>query len=142
VKLRVLRSGSYWRIYGICTDRGNCHLEDFLCDLQARRYPEHERIQALFDWIVERPLGPRDLSVERCHELGDGLWQFRAGRTRIHWFYDAGRVIVCSGAFLKTSQRTPRDDLRNAKTRRSLYLKAKQAHAIELLDDGEDAEND
>jgi len=65
-----------------------------------------------FGWPVGMPL---------CRPLGQGLWEVRSRLSgsriaRILFFADAGRLGIVHG-FLKTTQKTPSDDLALARKR-------------------------
>ena len=58
-------------------------------------------------------------------ELEDGIFELRTQESgdivRILYFFDKGRIILCTNGFVKKQQRTPRSEIELAKQRRNLY---------------------
>jgi phage-related protein len=75
---------------------------------------------------------PRNTDIS--HQLGDGLWEFIQGRLRVLWFYDEGRIVVCSHGFVKKSQKTPRPELERAKQNRERYQWARRKGELDIKD--------
>lgn len=116
-----------WRVWALAGEDGACSLLTFLLDLQTR---DRDKVLAMLQRVAEH--GPRSLPVERCHEVDKthGIFQFSAGQVRILWFYEKGRVILCSHAFLKRTRKTPRQERERAVASR----KSCQATGITVLD--------
>lgn len=79
-----------------------------------------------------------------CTPLGDGLFEFRKGqhrgpKVRVLWFYgdNAGGVVVCVRAFVKTFQKTPPEEIAAAKAARVLYTNAVRNKTLRI-EDGSD----
>ena len=64
---------------------------------------------------------------EQCKELEDGILEFKKGPVRILWFWDADQVVLCTHAFRKRTQKTPRREIDRARQVRSNYLAAKRS---------------
>lgn len=58
--------------------------------------------------------------------LGDGIFELRCqqskNKTRILYFFNADQNIVMTNGFTKKTQKTPRNEIELAKTRRKDYL--------------------
>ncbi|MBF0261928.1 MAG: type II toxin-antitoxin system RelE/ParE family toxin [Magnetococcales bacterium] len=66
--------------------------------------------------IADGSRSPHLLSDDKCH-LIDGkhdILDFIAERIRVLWFYDKGRIIICSNAFLKETNKTPKLEISQA----------------------------
>ncbi|MEM7483195.1 MAG: type II toxin-antitoxin system RelE/ParE family toxin [Acidobacteriota bacterium] len=85
--------------------------------------------------------GPNFSNITRCRPLEDGIFEFKDGSVRVLWFYDEGdpkirRHIICTHLFRKQGRKTPRREIKKAKKRRSLYLKAKAERRLRLPQSG------
>ena len=64
-------------------------------------------------------------------ELEDGIFELRTEESgdivRILYFFDKGRIILCTNGFVKKQQKTPRGEIELAKQRRKLYHARKEA---------------
>ena len=65
--------------------------------------------------------GPPRHNITQCRSLGDGLFELKAGQLRIVFFYDGPGRIVCTHAFAKKRQRTPRREIDRAERLRAAY---------------------
>jgi phage-related protein len=75
---------------------------------------------------------PRNTEVS--HKIAGEIWEFIAGRLRVLWFYDEGRVVVCSHAFVKRTRKTPRSEIERASAAHWSYRGAKKRRALSLED--------
>lgn len=122
MKLRRVRTGD-WQILATCTDRGDCPLLDFLAGLEGGLVKDGRRMLKLFDRVAN--FGP-PRNTEISHQLGPGLWEFIQGRLRVLWFYDEGKLVICSHGFLKKRQKTSSAELERAQQAQRRYLAAKK----------------
>ena len=116
MNLLVVSKGFY-TVFAIAKSRGHCELLDFLEGLGQTLQKDSDRMLALLDRVaMEGP--PRNTEIS--HQIKGKLFEFIQGRLRVLWFYDEGRVIICTGGFVKKGQKTPRGEI---------------DHAIQLMDD-------
>ena len=59
---------------------------------------------------------PRNTDVS--HQLRGEVYEFIQGRLRVLWFYDVGRVVVCSHGLVKQSRKTPPAEIERAEAAR------------------------
>ena len=117
-----------WQVVAVADDRG-LSLDQELRSL-GRSDSSAEAMLATLEEIV--PLhGPPVHNKTKCRPLGNDIFEFKVGRLRVLWFYDAGepvirRLIVCSHLFLKQSRKTPRREIDKAAVTREAYLEAKR----------------
>lgn len=110
-----------WTIYACADSETQCRLLDSVNSLDSN----HQRkFAALVSRAAE--LGPEHVAKDACHVIEGKIWQFRAGDFRVLWFYDAGRVVICTHGFVKKKGKTPASEIRAAKSRHAAYLAAKQ----------------
>lgn len=119
-----------WLIYAECTQDGQCELKDFL----ENQPPNFESyvigVFALFEHVAES--GPLDLSDSICHQVAEGIWEFIKGRFRILWFYDEGRVIICSHGYVKQTQKAPKQQIKRVQQCKKNYFTAKKAKQLTI----------
>ena len=66
--------------------------------------------------------------------LTSDILEFRRGRLRVLWFYDEGRVIVCTHGYLKKTRSAPRAQIGRAERKRTEYFSAKASGKLEIVD--------
>jgi hypothetical protein len=76
---------------------GECQVLDFLENLEKDAQSDYERLMYLIKRSAEH--GP-PTNVQHVRPLGDDIFEFKGTRTsRILFFYDKGRLIICSHGF-------------------------------------------
>lgn len=123
-----------WSIVGVCSDRGDCPADDFLCGLDANFEKDVQRVRTLFKYIAKT--GPNLLPVEVSHNIAPDIFEFIRGRLRIAWFYgDGGKIVVCSHGFVKKEQKTRPAEIATAQRTRSSYISAHQKGAVAIVEE-------
>jgi len=126
-----------WTVYAACGDDGSCPLLDFIASLDTKR-----GAKVLRDLRVYVPTSePADWVRARFSAAlvgSDGIFEFRwptrgGGTPRVFWFYDEGRVIICSHGLDKKGA-MPQPELRLAEQVRRAYLAAKADGRLEILE--------
>jgi phage-related protein len=119
MKLRLLLEGRY-RILAVCSRRGDCQLLDFLNELDSNFQDQADRMLFRLEETARR--GP-STNPDICRKIGQEIWEFRAGRIRVLWFYGENlEVIICSHGFLKRTPKTPRNEKQKAVATRRQYF--------------------
>ena len=123
----TIREGVRYAIYA-WGGEDSCELLQFLGDLERESNPDATRIVYLISRTADH--GPPRNELQ-CRALegkhAQGLFEFKApGGTRVLWFYDKDRIIICTHGFVKKSQKTPRKEIDKARIIRERYLKEKQ----------------
>jgi len=131
VKLRVVRAG-LWRVLALCHERGDCELLEFLDGLEQRHLKDRDRLLALFQRVADT--GPTQLSDSLSHSLQGDIWESIQGNLRVLWFYDKGKVVVCSHALIKRGRKIPPGEIRLAQQRCNEY---RRSTPVEIPDDEE-----
>ena len=119
--------------YGIFAigDESECAVLSFLIKLSKDDNIEFAKIQARLDQTSHN--GPPH-NKEQCNTLGDGCFELKTKRVRIACFWDEGRLIVCSHAFLKKKQKTPERELRRLEAGKRAYFLAKEKGELQYED--------
>ncbi len=128
MRLRRVRSGG-WQVLAVCTDRGDCPLLQFLAEIEGGLARDGRRMLKLLDRVADH--GP-PRNTEISHQLGPGLWEFIQGRVRVLWFYDEGKLVICSHGFVKKRQKTPATEIERAQEYRRQYFLAKGQAALKM----------
>ena len=124
VVMRELRRGRSAAIFAMGTEK-DCQVLDFLKDLAESNGAEAARTWALIDRTVEHGT-PKN--KEKCRFFSElRVFELKTrGGVRIMAFWDAGKLIVCSHAFLKKSTKTPKREMERAREAREQYFNSKQ----------------
>jgi phage-related protein len=103
---------------------------EFLINLKATNPSEHARIEALFTSTADH--GPPIRNERKCRFLKEyKLFEFKtSGGVRVMAFWDEGKLIVCSHAFIKKKQKTPQDELDRASEARKHYFLEKELNRV------------
>jgi phage-related protein len=119
--VRTVSSGLY-RVLAACTDRGGCQLLSFLYEMKGPVGRDAIRMTYLLErTAMEGPSRRTEIS----HQIKGGIYEFLQGRIRVLWFYDEGRIVVCSHGFIKKTQKTPETEIRRAEEARRRYFEDK-----------------
>lgn len=135
--MRVRRlpfSGSY-TLLAVCDSQGEPELLRFFEGLGANLEKNADHMLQLLERVaVTGP--PRNTDVS--HLIQDDIWEFIKGRLRVFWFYDEGRVVVCTHGIVKKSQKTPKQAIEHAKQAREVYFAAKRCGALRIEEEDDD----
>jgi phage-related protein len=131
VKLReVIRDR--WRILAVCSERGDCQLEEVLGSFRDPIGPEAVKMMALLSW-TSRHGTPRN--KEKSNPIGDEIFEFKAGSLRVLYFYDADQLIICSHGFVKKTRKCPPGEKAAAAARRREYFEAQRNGELVIADE-------
>lgn len=128
MRLEIVRSGC-WQVLAVCSERGHCPLLDFLGGLEGSLARDARRMLALLVRVAEH--GPLR-NTEISHQIEAAVWELRQGRLRVLWFYDVGRIVVCSHGFVKRTSKVPAREVDLARANRARYLRARERRQIEI----------
>jgi phage-related protein len=120
-----------WEVLAVCDARGACQLFDFLAGLEARLAMDGRAMLRLLAFVAEQ--GP-PRNVETSHKLASEIWELIAGRLRVLWFYDEGRLVVCSHGFVKRTRKTPAAEIDRARASYAAYSAAKKDGTLQVED--------
>jgi phage-related protein len=126
---RVARS--HWDVLAICGPRSDCPLLEFLSGLEARLAADGRAMLRLLRFAAEH--GP-PRNVELSHKIAGEIWELIAGRVRVLWFYDEGRLVICSHGFVKRTRKTPQRDIDRALAAYQAYRAARRSRIVVLED--------
>ncbi len=125
--LRRLPLQGGYTILAVCDSRGNPVLLDFFEGLGSNFQKDMDNMLQLLEvCAVSGP--PRNTQVS--HKIRGEIWEFIKGRLRILWFYDQGRIIICTHGFVKKSGKTPVQEISLAESKQRQYQIAKANNAI------------
>ena len=74
-------------------------------------------------------------NVEVSHKIAGDIWELIAGQLRVLWFYDEGRVIVCSHGFVKRTRKIPSGEIDRAQAACQEYRAAKKTRTLTMVED-------
>jgi len=111
---------------------GHCELLEFLQDLGPNLQKDCDRILALLEKVA-REGPPRNIEIS--HQIKGKLFEFIQGRLRVLWFYDEGRLIICTSGFIKKSRKTPRNEIEHAIQIMNEYFEDKKRGEIKICEE-------
>jgi hypothetical protein len=127
--VQLIKEGPQFSIYAWGDDT-YCELEVFLQELAQQSNSDVARLVYLINRTAEQ--GP-PRNEQQCRPLkgkhAAGLFEFKVPHTaRIIWFYDEGRIIVCTHGFTgkRGSGQTSKSEIEKAQKIRVTYLKEKK----------------
>lgn len=132
MRVRRLLRGQSFTIYAACDARGHCELVEFLDGLGANLQGDGDHMLELLERVaVNGP--PRNQDV--CHQIQGDIYEFIKRRLRVLWFYDEGRVILCTHGFMKNTRKTPKVEIAKAERIKERYFSAKARNDLEVEED-------
>lgn len=117
-----------WTVYAVCRADGRCPVLDFIASIDERR---GKRILAKLQRYVPQSDVAEWIRVEFSKVLrgSNGINEFRwsargGGAPRVLWFFDSGRIIVCTHGFEKKGSMR-QEEVRVAEQIRFSYIAAR-----------------
>lgn len=136
MRLLLIREGT-WSFYTPCNQHGQCELLVFLENLNAQSQAAIERLMSFIDMASRESQGPNcfDDGISHYVDQNNKIFEFVAGRLRLLWFYSPTerKIIICSHAFLKKTNKTPKSDIRKAIKLKKDYEDAWNKGQIEII---------
>ena len=127
IRLRVIMRFE-WTVLGVVDRRGRCALADFLVGLAERPGKDASQVLALIARVAA--CGP-PRNERRSRQLEGPIYEFKTrSGIRIPYFYDEGRIIVCTEALRKPGSVELRRVIARTMRTRDAYLRAKSEHAL------------
>ena len=123
IQLLELCTGNRFTIYGLDIN-GACATQQFLEQAEQQNEDEADSMLALLDWTAKS--GP-PRNQEKCRPVDNGIYEFKAKRLRICWFYDEGHIIICSHGFYKPTPKVQNREIKQAGKLKAAYFAAKKA---------------
>jgi hypothetical protein len=123
-------SKGFYSVYAVAKSRDHCELLEFLEGLGQTLQKDSDRMLALLDRVAtEGP--PRNTEIS--HQIKGKLFEFIQGRLRVLWFYDEGKLIICTSGFVKKGKKTPRGEIDHAIQVMDDYFEDKKRAQIQIL---------
>ncbi len=110
-----------WTIMAIADDRGDSDLLDYLASKEGT--DEFEDIMSVLSSAAEHGPPP---NKRKCRKLSSDIWEFKAGLIRVFFFFDKGKIIVCTHGVDKPKPRVLQRQIGRAESIRGKYLVAKR----------------
>jgi len=118
--LRLLMEGQSFTLYSIMQGED---FAEYLAVLEEQNVQSHDQIVRRLEQLAAR--GP-SRKKDEFNDLKHGLYEAKAKNgPRVIFFYDKNRIVICSHAFDKQGQKTPRKEIKKAMRRKRDYETAK-----------------
>lgn len=116
MELELIVEGAAFTLYAIMQGE---EVLVYLGHLERSNPQAHDQIVRRLQQLAER--GP-SRKKDEFNELGHDLYEAKAKKgPRVIFFYDENRIIICSHAFDKQGQKTPRKEIGKAIDRKRAY---------------------
>lgn len=123
-----------WTILAVCTNEERCDVLDFVERLERDDPGESARLMRAFARMAA--CGP-PRNVRRSRALAHDIYELKTpGGVLVLYFFDEGRVVVCSEAMTKPKQRRLGAAVERAAHTRWRYLNDKRRGALQITEDG------
>ena len=117
-------------VYAIGKNERLCPLLDFLASVGSNLRKDSDRILALLERVSQK--GPPRIT-DISHQIKGDLFEFIQGRLRVLWFYDEGRMVICTQGFVKKARKTPSAEIEKAISLKENYLQEKRRGALKII---------
>jgi hypothetical protein len=132
MKLHLMARGA-WTVYAAYADEERCPVLDFANQLRRDDRREYARLMRAFDQVAA--CGP-PRNVRRSRALAHGTFELKtSGGNRVLFFFDEGRVVVCSEAMPKPKKRGLAEAVERAARTRWRYLSDKRRGDLLIVED-------
>ena len=122
MKIELLFECTY-KVYVVVLEGKGHDCAHFLSeDWEAPNKRSEIACNKLFAQIEQLAKDPRNMA-RPLHQICDEIWQLEQDQYRIPWFYDKGRIIICTHYFVKKKNKTPKAEKDRAKKIREEYKK-------------------
>jgi hypothetical protein len=123
VAIRYILKGHKFTFYALeegDKENATCELKDFL-----ERLDEKEMAGLLGRMSRDADHGP-PRNEEQSRDVGGDVFELKFKAIRILWFYDAGKIIICSHGFFKGAKKIQNANIARAQERRNAYQDQKK----------------
>ena len=103
MNLWEIRTGHY-PIYALGSD-AECQVMSYIDKLAEDNPAEHKKVVARLDTVAEN--GP-PRNKEQNRPLDHKCYELKMSQTRMAYFWEKNRMIICTMAFPKKGQKTPK----------------------------------
>lgn len=128
ILFEIVKAG--YTLYAIGKNEQYCQLLDFLGSIGSNLQKDGDRVLALLERVaIKGPLRNTEIS----HQIKDEIFEFKQGRLRVLWFYDEGKMILCTHGFIKKTRKIPSVEIELAIATREEYFEEKKKGAIKII---------
>jgi hypothetical protein len=128
----LLISKGLYTIYTTSKERDQCELLEFFESLGPNLQKDRNHMLALFERVALEGV-PRNIEIS--HQIKGKLFEFIQGRLRVFWFYDEGRLIICTSGLVKKGRKTPKNEIDHAMMIMNKYFEDKKQGELRVIKD-------
>ena len=122
-----------WTVLAVYADEERCDVLELAERLRRDDVQEFARLMRAFDQLAAS--GP-PRNVTRSRPLAHGIFELKTrGGVRVLYFFDEGRVIVCSEAMAKPQKRGLALAVERAARTRWRYVNEKRRGSLTIVED-------
>jgi phage-related protein len=120
VAIRHLLKGHKFTFYAL-EEGTTCEITNFIETLNAK-----ERAGLLGRIQRDADQGP-PRNEEQSKDVGGDVFELKFKAIRVLWFYDAGKIIICSHGFFKGAKKIQNANIARAQQRKATYDNQKKS---------------
>lgn len=126
----LLISKGLYTVYATSKERDQGELLEFFESLGPNLQKDRNHVLALFERVASEGV-PRNIEIS--HQIRGKLFEFIQGRLRVFWFYDEGRLIICTSGLVKKGRKTPKNEIDHAMTIMNKYFEDKKQGELQVI---------
>lgn len=136
MRLKLLYSGA-WRVVAPLGAEDVCDLEMQLAEFASDKKLRASVLGFRVLWARILQTGPRCLGTALYHRVDEEqeIYEFIKGPLRLLCFESQGAVVVCSHVIRKSSQKTPRSEIKRVADLKRQYLAAQAKSEVEIIEE-------
>ena len=118
-------------LYALENEDGSCEIAELLDRSNARNKDDATARVSMVKKLERLSMGQLPESPVH-HMIEDGIRQISSDKYRLMYFFDSGRLIICTHSFVKKGDKTPKREIEKAKRHREAYLRAQKNKTLRL----------
>lgn len=126
--LRPILNGPAFTIHALVLN-GTCETQEFFTKAELDDADELASLVALLERSSKH--GP-PRNKEKSRDVGGDFFEFKTNSLRVCYFYDKGRMIICTHGFGKPQKKVQNREIKHALELRKLYFNLKEQSPIPI----------
>ena len=124
----LIRRDILFEVIAYITDSGNSPIEEYIEKLaRLHKTQEIAQIKLYIDRLAEYGLKLNEKFPKSYKKLDDKIFELRPGNNRVLFFYFIGNQFVLLHGFRKSSQKTPKCELKKANRERNDFIRRQKS---------------
>ncbi|MHB1267826.1 MAG: hypothetical protein ACYCY2_09540 [Acidithiobacillus ferriphilus] len=136
MRLKGLITRRKFRVVGVMV-KETCPAERFVTSGEKQYQAYRTGLQGFLRRAADEGIDPFPSSALHLVNREEGIYEFIKGPLRLLFFKGIeGEIVVCTGGYIKKSQKADHLMVAGAIRMKQNYLEAKENHTVEVIDEG------